>query len=145
MIPADNESQEKIIALLKKAVNGQHIDHDLKNVEEFSRHITERMVKGMGVRPWLMKLFMMCFRVVAYFHERRLSQLSGASAAEFAAQAERVKRYRFASIFGAVANAEQRAWVAEQITQFKIDFFDAPFLVWSRTLNFKRRRIYFGH
>lgn len=52
---------------------------------------------------------------------------------------------RFGSCFGRMANASQRMWCQAQIEHLGITYFDAPILVWSCTIDFRRRRIYFGH
>lgn len=47
--------------------------------------------------------------------------------------------------FGRLADTSQRAWCRAEIERLGIAYFDAPILVWSRTIDYRRRRIYFGH
>ena len=92
-----------------------------------------------------MRIFLNYFRWLAHVNEKKLIHLESPDPWLLDAQKEKVIRYKFAAIFGKPANSDERAWTFEQLSKFKVDFFDAPFLVWSGTINFKRRRIFYGH
>lgn len=147
MFQADSEDQDRLVELLEKSLQRQSatFSSDMHDAVSFEHVVMEKMADAWVARPWMMCLFMFFFRAMLSFQERRLETIIQVPSPQFEAQRERVAKLRFAARYGRLANASQRIWCITQLERYGISHFDAPFLIWSGTLQLTKRRVFFGH
>ncbi|MDO8653474.1 MAG: hypothetical protein Q7R66_14915 [Undibacterium sp.] len=146
MTRMSQDDQEKLLAQVKKSARkvGTFNSGD-QDIEQFKSEVINDMLAARGVRPWIMCLFMSIYGVIVNFQERKLNALPRFENDARATQEEIIERFRFAANFGRPANATQRKYCFDQIKRFGISPFDAPFLVWSGTMQLKNQKIVFGN
>ncbi|MBC7751552.1 MAG: hypothetical protein H7Z73_07500 [Candidatus Saccharibacteria bacterium] len=145
MTQMNQDDQDKLAELLEKSTkHAGTFDSADRDFALFKSKVMKDMSVAWVARPWIMCLLMFVYRVIVNFQERKLNALPRFANAARAAQEETVEKFRFAANFGRPANPTQRKWCLDQVHLYGITYFDAPFLVWSGTLQFKKEKIIFG-
>lgn len=111
----------------------------------FSRFIRSRLPRNRANRPWLFLACVWFYRLCLYWHEIKSSKEKSNSDVLLSRRLERMEGLRFAVQYGRYATEDERSWAFHTIERLGINCFDAPVLVWSRTLHLRERAIYFGH
>lgn len=139
------EKQEHLVKFLEgfQCMPGFGADAQSKN--NFRAAVMGHMAGVWVARPWLMCLFLYCYRLAQHFHEYKLRSDVNLSQIEIVKRRELIEMFRFAASYGRIANAEQRTWCLAQIKRYGISQLDAPFMVWSGTIHVKKQRVMFGH
>ncbi len=144
MFRADPESELHLLEQLEKSTKsgGQF---SIDNIASFNRKWYAHLSDNMAPRPWLMSATVFFYQKRLQFYEKRLTVNPPVSTNDRIAQTEHIESLRFAIHYGRRGNAEQRTWCSQAINAYRIAQLDAPFLVWNRVINLRRRTIVFGH
>lgn len=144
------DTEKQLITLLEQVMeNEEKVSYSNFDAERLSERYLSGIANRLKSRPWILRVALWGFRVRLNLAERALAKLRMENDHDLAHKAslaiDKIEKLKFASIFGRMANADDRAWCHWQITLHHISLLDAPFLIWIGTINFKKRRIYFGH
>ena len=139
------EKQEHLVKFLEEFQCIPKLSADKRIAENFKTAVMKHMADAWVARPWLMCLFMYFYQLALRFHEYKLRSAVNLTLIEIARRRELIDKFRFAANYGRLAKAEQRTWCFAQIKRYGISQLDAPFMVWSGTINVNKQRVMFGH
>ncbi|WP_332854849.1 hypothetical protein [Duganella sp. S19_KUP01_CR8] len=146
MFEADPNDQKQLVQLLTKAVRrAGTFTTDTRDVANFKDLVMSPLADASTARPMEMRMLMLFFRAALWLQGFWLAVHPCASTSQLQYHDELRQALRFGVRFGRMAGASQRAWCQREIERLGITYFDAPILVWSRTIDFRRGRICFGH
>lgn len=146
MFQADPSDQEKLIQLLAESTRlADDFCRKPRDVAHIEDHVMQSMNHVWIARPLGMRIRMFFFRAALLLQSVWLRFFPCTSTSWNQIHGELRQALEFGRRFGRMANASQRYWCQGEIERLGITHFDAPIMVWSRTIDFRRRQIYFGH
>lgn len=140
----DPEFGKRFLQVFEEATAVQPFPRKFGKLEDFDAAMVGNFEKQWHCRPFVMEMTLSFYRHRLAMAQRQLND-SNVNRQAKEGLTEKVVCLQFASQFGRIANAHERAWCHLQFQRYRIARGDAPFLVWSGTVNFKRRAIVFGH
>lgn len=146
MFEADPRDQEQLVKLLAKAArHAGTFTAEPRDVASFTDLAMRPLAVASMARPAEMRMLMFFFRAALWLQVCWLAFRPCASISQQQYHDELRQALQFGARFGRIGNAMQRKWCQAEIERLGVTYFDAPILVWSRTIDLHRRRIYFGH
>lgn len=138
-------AEERLLKAFEHASKSQVFPTSASSIDQYNDSFNQSLERQYQCRPLLMRINQWIYQRRLCTIQQQLKNASGSDIPTIAALTEKVARLQFASYFGRPANELERAWCHLQIQDRRIPEIDAPFLVWSGTINFKRRAIIYGH
>lgn len=133
-------NEELILLLAKKSVDASHGNGPTKFQETHLVGLNYSKI----VFPWFLRLKLFLYSILLKINLRNKDFFIGKIYGNRADFLENIESLKFAAKFGCRANAKQRNWCAQVFHYFKINGLDQAFLVWTKTINVRRREIHFG-
>ena len=136
MFNIDDETADEMISRLD-AINTS----DMTSEKLFKREVIRQMKSAFTARPLLMCIALYIYRGIYLALLYLASKHGSSNLTRRSIARETLRKFRFASEFGRLADAAGRAWFFKVIQTSKMNKIDAAYLTWSGVIRITWRKI----
>lgn len=139
------EHEKQLLERIRQACNrpGGTI-RGLQDSHRFLDHVARHAFGKRKRLPWPLLATLWFYRTLLYCHIH-FSWITRGAHIDLATYRERERALKFGATFGRHTDEAGREWAMDVIDKRGISFSDAALLIWSRTLDVTRRKVFFGH